>query len=146
MLIAGLAVAGPAGAVEIDLLRPGQNFEAEARSILDRECTRLILSDNGRDIFITCDLTSGDLITANAKMGGAVYWITYRTGSEMTRPQFVAETQNALGFEGEGTPCGSGQRAADCWSRGSALLQIPMARDPGGRWVAVHEDESLADQ
>ncbi len=144
MILAVLIMAVHANAAGIGLLLPGQDYKTEARSVLARECAKLILTDNSRTIFITCDLKNGDLITANAKLGGAVFSITYRTPSEMGRPQFVVQVLEALGFEGAGEACMVHRRPAECWTRGEETLEIPVARDPAGRWVAVHEDMAHA--
>ena len=143
VIAAGLAVTGPAAALEIGLVRPGQDFAGEARGVLEQVCARLVLTDNALKIFITCDLRSGDLMTANASVGGAVYWITYRSEARMPRSAFVQDVLAALDFEGEGAPCGSGARAAECWTSGSLRLEILNAPDPAGRWVVVEQDESL---
>lgn len=138
-----LLVTGPALALEIGLIRPGQDLAGEARGVLQHSCTRLIVTDNAREDFITCDLKNGDLLTANAVKGGPIYWITYRTEARASRAGFVEDVRSALGYQGPATPCGSGLRAAECWRNGSLRLEILNAADPAGRWVAVEEDESL---
>lgn len=141
-LLCALTLSSQASA-EIGVIVPGQDYVSQARPALERECTKLIVSDNGREVFITCDLKNGDLITANAVLGGPVYWITYRTPAQIERFQFVGNARETLGFEGEAQACVVSRQPAECWTRGDLTLQIPFGRDPSGRWVAVHEDLTL---
>lgn len=122
---------------------PGQDFATSARPALQAACTTLILTDTATNHLITCDLPGGDLITANAALGGVVYWVTHRTHAPVDRAAFVDQTLATLGLSGPGTPCQLNRSAAECWERGSETLHIPLARDPAGRWMAVHEDTAL---
>ena len=139
-VLTALALGGLPAHAGPGTILPGQDFATSARPALQAACTNLILTDNATSHLITCDLPGGDLITANAALGGVVYWVTYRTPAPMERAAFVDQTLAALGLSGAGAPCLLNRSAAECWERGSETLHIPLARDPAGRWMAVHED------
>lgn len=122
----------PAVAADRIAVRLGMSM-ADVEPYLRRECARLIVGGEGEK-YITCELKSGGLITANVSPGDRVTYSVYREPGDLGGvAALAAEVARELGYEGEGQDCMVYSNPSLCWEKGTVKFWVYKAPDGEGR-------------
>ena len=135
--------ATPAAAADRIAIRLGMSM-AEVEPYLRRECAQLIVGGEGEK-YITCELKSGGLITANVSPKDRITYSVYREpGDPGGVAALAAEVARELGFDGEGQDCMVHSDPSLCWEKGTAKFWVYKAPDWEGRISTFQGDEVMA--
>lgn len=138
-----LLAAAPAAAADRIAVRLGMSM-AEVEPYLRRECAPLIVGGEGEK-YITCELKSGGLITANVSPKDRVTYSVYREPGDLgSVAAFAAEMARELGYEEAGQDCMIYSNASLCWQEGTAKFWVYKAPDAEGRMSTFQSDETMA--
>lgn len=127
-----LLLSVPAVAADRIAVRLGMAM-ADVEPYLRRECEQLIVG--GEDVkYVTCQLRSGGLITANISPGDRVTYSVYREPGDLGGvAKLATEVARELGYQGEGQHCMVYSNPSLCWEQDAAKFWVYKAPDGEGR-------------